>query len=227
MTIYFLVYVDDVVLTGSNPHALDQLISLLSVDIHLKDLGNLHYFLGIEYHRGSTGLVLSQRKYILDLLKKTNMTNCKPVSTPISSSTKLFAFDSTSMEDPSLYRSVVGSLQYLLFSRPDLAFSVNQVCLFMHAPRVSHWQAMKCILRFLEQTLNYGLLITPSPSPQLAAFSDTDWAGCPDDRKSTVGYCAFYGKNLICWSSKKQSTLARTSTKAEYKALVHATCELI
>ncbi|XP_057975480.1 uncharacterized mitochondrial protein AtMg00810-like [Malania oleifera] len=145
----------------------------------------------------------------------------------MSPSTKLSAFDSTSVEGPSLYRSVVGNLQYLLFTRPDLSFSVNRVCQFMHAPCLSHWQSVKRILCYLKHTLHYGLFITPSPTPFLAAYTDADRAGCPDDRKSNGGYCVFYGKNLVLWSSKKQSSIARSSMEAEYKALAHATSELL
>ncbi|XP_057948373.1 uncharacterized mitochondrial protein AtMg00810-like [Malania oleifera] len=89
----------------------------------------------------------------------------------------------------------------------------------MHAPCVSHWQSVKHILRYLKHTLNYGLLLQSSPHSSLAAYTDADWAGCPDDRKSTGGYCIFYGCNLVSWSSKKQSTIARSGTEAEYKAL--------
>ncbi|XP_068639384.1 uncharacterized mitochondrial protein AtMg00810-like [Aristolochia californica] len=102
------------------------------------------------------------------------MANCKPVGTPMSPSTKLSAFDSPSMNDPFLYQSVVGSLQYLLFTRLDLAFSVNRVYQYMHSPCLSHWQFVKRILRYLKQTLDYGLVLTPSSSPVLAAFSDAD-----------------------------------------------------
>lgn len=99
----------------------------------------------------------------------------------------------------------------------------------MHAPCLSHWQSVKRILRYLKHTLDYGLWITHSPisSLSLAAYIDVDWVGYPDDRKSTGGYCVFYGKNLVSWSSKKQSTIARSSTEAEYKALAHATYELL
>lgn len=130
------------------------------------------------------------------------------------------------MDDPSLYRSVVGNLQYLSFTRPNLAFSVNKVCQYTHAPRLSHWQAVKRILRYLQHTIDYGLYLS-SFSPSLAANSDVDWVGYIDEKKSTGGYCVFYGSNLVSWSSKKQSTIARSSIDAEYKALAHATCELL
>lgn len=139
MIIYFLVCVDDVIVTGSVPDAITQLIHTLGHDLPLMDLGPLYYFLEIECQNNSHGLVLSQRKYILDLLHKTNMASCKLVQTPMSPSTKSLAHDSFSMEDPTLYRSLVlGSLQYLLFTRPKIAFSLNRVCQYMHVPCVSH-----------------------------------------------------------------------------------------
>lgn len=97
----------------------------------------------------------------------------------------------------------------------------------MHAPCVSHWQVVKRILCYFKHTMDYGLHITSSPSPLLYAFMNADWAACPDNRKETGGYCVFYGKNLICWSSKKQPTIARSSIEIEYKALANATCELL
>ncbi|KAL3820422.1 hypothetical protein ACJIZ3_006327 [Penstemon smallii] len=227
VTLYLLVYVDDIVFTGSCSKTMAAIIKTLRTDFPIKNLGSIHYFLGLECHRDSSGLLLCQRKYVLDLLKRANMLNCKPVNSPMAPSTRLSAYDSTSFENLTLYRSIVGSLQYLLFTRPDLAFSVNRVCQFMHAPCISHWQSVKRILRYLKHTLDYGLLLRPTPRLTLAAFSDADWASSPDDRKSTGGYCIFFGKNLISWSSKKQRTIARSSTEAEYKSLAHATCELI
>lgn len=155
------------------------------------------------------------------------MLNAKPVSTPMASSTALSATDGHDFSDPKLYRSIVGSLQYLSFTRPDISFAVNKVCQFMHSPRDTHWSAVKRILRYLKNTLHHGLLIRKSSSPRLRAFSDADWAGCPDDRKSTGGYCIFFGDNLISWSSKKQLTIARSTTEAEFKALALTTCEVI
>lgn len=174
VTIYFLVYVDDIILTSSNMEALTQLIHTLSVNFHLKYLGFLHYFLGIECHKSSSSLVLSKKKYILDFLKKANMTNCRPVSTPMSPFAKLAALDSTLMEDLTLYQSIVNSLQYLLFTRPDLSFSINRVCQYMHSPCISDWQVVKHILCYLKHSLDYALTIIVSLKPLLAAFTDAD-----------------------------------------------------
>ncbi|XP_042983205.1 uncharacterized mitochondrial protein AtMg00810-like [Carya illinoinensis] len=154
------------------------------------------------------------------------MHNSKAVSTPMSVSSKISAFDGSSFEDPHLYRSVVGSLQYLSFTRPDISFAVNKVCQYMHNPKIPHWQAVKRILRYLKLTSNFGLYFSKSSPLTLSAFSDADWAGCPDDRKSIGGFCIFFGNNLVSWGSKKQPTIARSSTEAEYKAVANTTCEL-
>ncbi|KAJ9549004.1 hypothetical protein OSB04_021547 [Centaurea solstitialis] len=238
VSLYMLIYVDDIIVTGSSTSAIDNLINQLAVEFPVKRLGELSYFLGIEVAKFSDGIHLSQRKYITDLLESTHMINAKPVQTPMASSTVLSATDGRDLADPKLYRSVVGSLQYLSFTRPDISFAVNKVCQFLHAPKDSHWSAVKRILRYLKHTMHHGLLIRKSATPQLrvfsdtespniAAFSDADWAGCPDDRKSTGGFCIFFGDNLISWSSKKQQTIARSTTEAEYKALALTTCEVI
>jgi len=130
------------------------------------------------------------------------------------------------MEDPSLYRSTVGSLQYLSLTRPDLSFVVNRVCQFMHRPLKPHWQAVKRILRYLQYTLSHGLLLHRSSSNVLA-YSDVDWVGCPDDHPSTGAYCVFIGSNLVSWSSRKQPTVSRSSTEAKYKAVANTIAELL
>ncbi|KAF5464008.1 hypothetical protein F2P56_014124 [Juglans regia] len=145
----------------------------------------------------------------------------------MASSTRLTAVDGPSFEDPQLYRSVVGSLQYLSFTRPDISFAVNRVCQFMHCPRLIHWQAVKRILRYLRLTSTFGLHLSPISSFKITTFSDADWAGCPDDRKSTGGFCIFFGSHLISWGSKKQLTVARSSTKAEYKSVAITACEIL
>lgn len=134
VTIYLLIYVDDIIITASDPAAITELLKLLSVDFAVKELGELHYFLGVEVNKVEAGLLLSQERYILDLLKKTKMHEAKPISSPMASSSSLSAFSGDPMEDPTLYRSTVGSLQYLSLTRPDLGFAVNRVCQFMHRP---------------------------------------------------------------------------------------------
>lgn len=131
------------------------------------------------------------------------------------------------MTDPSLYRSVVGALQYATITRPDISYAVNRVCQFLSMPTIHHWKSVKRILRYLKGTMNYGLHFCSAKNPLLVAFSDADWAGDPDTRRSTEGYCVYFGGNLLSWSSRKQRVVARSSTEAEYRALASATTEVV
>ncbi|XP_051221264.1 uncharacterized mitochondrial protein AtMg00810-like [Lolium perenne] len=226
---YLLVYVDDIILVSSSPTTATALISALGADFAVKDLGQLHFFLGIEVAHQSTGLALTQKKYSLDLLRRAGMLKCKMSPTPMSSTDKLSATDGVllSSEDATEYRIIVGGLQYLTITRPDLSYAVNRVCQYLHAPTDVHWSAVKRILRYVSHTSSFGLHLRASSSGVLSAFSDADWAGCPDDRRSTGGYAVFLGPNLIAWRARKQATISRSSTEAEYKAVADATAELI
>ncbi|PKI78210.1 hypothetical protein CRG98_001381 [Punica granatum] len=181
----------------------------------------------MEAKSDSTGLYLTQSKYIHDILIRTSMLDCKPISSPVSAGSRLSLHDGHPFEDPSLYRSVVGSLQYLSLTRPDIAYAVNQVCQFMHNPSVTHWLAVKRILRYLKGTITYGLHLRPGSISALHGYSDADWAGNSDDRRSVSGFIIFLGSNPISWSSKKQRTVARSSTESEYKSLANATVKII
>ncbi|XP_070672609.1 uncharacterized protein [Malus domestica] len=220
---FILVYVDDIIITGSSSSVCQTIISQLQTLFPVKNLGDIHYFLGIEVQRSSKGLFLHQSKYALDLLKKTDMLGAKPSSIPVSSS-KLDHFGAL-LPDPTSYRSIVGALQYLTWTRLDLAFAVNQVCQHMQAPRTIHLQAVKRILRYLKGTIDLGLWFTKGHQ-HLTAWSDADWVGCPVDRRSTSGYCVFLGSNLVAWSAKKQNTVARSSIEAEYRSLANSAAEV-
>uniref|UniRef100_A0A2N9EGA7 Uncharacterized protein n=1 Tax=Fagus sylvatica TaxID=28930 RepID=A0A2N9EGA7_FAGSY len=160
------------------------------------------------------------------LLIRTKMNEAKPITTPMASTTSLSAFDGEPFPDHTLYRSTVGALQYLGLTRPDIAFPVNKLSQFMQKPTLLHWQSVKRLLRYLKQTIHFGLHISRNSAPVIQAFSDADWAGSRDDRRSTGSYCIFLGTNLISWSCKKQVTVARSSTEAEYKALANAAAEV-
>ena len=223
---YFLIYVDDIIITSSQASAIDSLLHQLGSEFAVKDLGGLNYFLGIKVVPCTPGVLLSQKKYILDILTRTKMFEAKLVSSPIASSTHLSVLDGDPCDDPTLYRSTVGTLQYLSITRPDIAFSVNKLSQFMHNPTTLHWQSVKRLLRYLKQTIHFGIRIQPSSTTVLQGFTDADWAGDRDDRRSTGGYCIFLGSNLVFWSCKKQATVARSSTEAEYKALANAAAEI-
>ena len=150
------------------------------------------------------------------------MYNAKSCSTPMVLSNKLSLHDSEAFSHPSLYRSTIGALQYLTLTCPDLAFSVNKLSQFLHAPTVAQWGACKRILQYIKGTLTHGLTFTPTQFLTLEGYADADWASNLDDRKSVSSICVFLGGNLITWSSKKQQVVARSSTEAEYRALATA-----
>jgi hypothetical protein len=159
----------------------------------------------------------------------TNMLAASAAVTPMAPDENITLTDGEpfSPENSTRYRSVVGALQYLSLTRPDISFLVNRVCQYMAAPTSVHWSAVKRILRYLPDTIDYGLRFIKIGSLLLSAFSDADWAGNLDDRRSTGGYAIFLGGNLISWSSRKQATVSRSSTEAEYKAVANATAEVI
>jgi histone deacetylase 1/2 len=229
VTIFMLIYVDDIVVASSSEKAVDALLKDLGLAFALKDLGALHYFLGIEVKKVHDGIILSQEKYASDLLQRVNMQICKTIDTPLSVSDKLSLSDGEvlSGDESTRYRSIVGALQYITLTRPDIAFSVNKVCQFLHAPTTVHWTAVKRILRYLRGTISLGLRLSKSSSTVVSAFSDADWAGCPDDRRSTGGFAVYVGSNLVSWNARKQATVSRSSTEAEYKSLANATAEVM
>ncbi|CAN6717488.1 unnamed protein product [Malus baccata var. baccata] len=199
--VILLLYVDDIIITGSSSAAITQIT------------------------RHTNGLFLSQTKYIRDLLHKTEMFGSKSCDTPCLPYNRLLKDDGQPYNNPTMYRSIVGALQYLTFTRPDIAFSVHQVCQFVQAPMNSHFTAVKRILRYLKGTMHLGLTYSKGDL-NLKSFSDADWAGDPNDRRSTTGLVVFLGTNPISWSSKKQQTVSRSSTEAEYRALSSTAAEL-
>jgi histone deacetylase 1/2 len=223
-TSYILLYVDDIILTASSTSLLHSVISKLQNEFSMTDLGPLSHFLGIHVTPSPSGLYLSQEQYIHDLLSRANMTNCNPCTTPVDTKPKL-ASSGSRVANASEYRSLAGALQYLTITRPDISYAVQQICLFMHDPRAPHLQLLKRVLRYLRGTMNYGLHINKSASSEIVAYSDADWAGCPDTRRSTSGYCVFIGNNLVAWSSKRQPTVSRSSAEAEYRAVANAVSE--
>nr|XP_043638001.1 uncharacterized mitochondrial protein AtMg00810-like [Erigeron canadensis] len=219
---YILLYVDDIIMVTLSSKLKQNFMSHLSAEFAMKDQGPLSYFLGVSVTRSSDGLFLSQSRYAHDILHQAMMQDCNPVST----SGKLGAQAGVPFDDPTLYRSLAGALQYLTFTRPDISYVVQQVCMHMHAPYIDHFLALKRILRYVKGTLDMGIWMRrPSLSP-LVAYNDTDWVGCPDTRRSTSGYCVFLGDNLLSWSSKHQSVVSRSSVEAEYRGIANVVSEL-
>jgi len=223
--VYLLLYVDDIIVTGNSLPFIDHLVSRLATIFDLKNLGPLAYFLGLQIEYTSQGLFVRQSKYALDLLTKFNMLNCKPCVTPYSLIVHVNNPIGTLLPDPIVFRSMAGDLEYLTFTKPYLAYSVQQVCQFMSHPTHHHLVPTKRILRYLKGTLHHGIHFQPGPLV-LSSYCDADWAGDPLDRKSITGMVVFFGHSPITWSAKKQLTVARSSTKAEYRALATIAAEV-
>ncbi|CAA7036575.1 unnamed protein product [Microthlaspi erraticum] len=224
--LYMLVYVDDIIITGNSQPHISRFITSLSQRFSLKDLGDLSYFLGIEVKRTKAGLHLTQERYIADLLCKANMTNAKAVGTPMESNSTLTLLSGQALDNATEYRTIVGSLQYLSLTRPDISFLVNKLSQFMHRPTNTHWSAAKRILRYLSGTKSQGIFFSATNKPDLHAFTDADLAGNKDDYTSTSAYIVYLDSHPVAWSSKKQTSVARSSTEAEYRALAATTVEI-
>ncbi|KAL6348389.1 hypothetical protein AAG906_005694 [Vitis piasezkii] len=175
----------------------------LSSHFALRDLGDISYFLGIEVTRLPHVLHLNQQRYIHQLLERADLLGAKSASTPGALGKLLSIADGEPLSalDATHYRSLVGALQYITLTRPKISFVVNRACQYMAHPTTSHLQAAKRILRYLK------------------GYTDADWASCPDDRRSTSGFCLFFCTNLISWSSTKQRVVSRSSAESEYRAL--------
>ena len=194
---YCLVYVDDLILTGNNVSFVANIITQLGQKFSIKDLGPLHFFLGVEVIPIADGLFLTQHQYIRALLARTSMDGAKDVTTPLSVSVPLQLEDGSPPVDATEYRRVIGALQYLSLTRPDISFAVNKLSQFMHRPSQIHWTATKRLLCYLKNTIFHGITIRNTSTPVLTCFSDADWAGCLDDRKSTSTYIIFLGPTPI------------------------------
>jgi len=196
------VYVDDIIIIGDDEVEVKRLKENLSKEFEVKDLGQLRYFLGIEVARSQKGILLKQRKYVLDLLNETGMLGCRPASYPIDPNHKLCA-ESGDPVNKDRYQRLVGRLIYLCHTRPDISYAVSVVSRYMHDPRSGHLDAVYRILRYLKSSPGKGLMFKSFGHLNVEGYFYADWASCLDDRRSTSGYCVFVGGNLISWRSKK------------------------
>lgn len=223
-TAYLLLYVDDIIPMASSTALLQQITLRLRDEFDIKDLGALHYFLGIEVAQRPNGFFLHQQKYAHELLERAVMFNCHPVATPVDTKAKVSALEGSPASDGPFYRSIVGALQYL--TSPDQTCSMlSSRCVFICTPLVTHWTLMKRILRYIRGTMSLGITLTMSSSMDMVVYSDADWAGCPDTRRSTSGYNVYIGPSLASWSSKRQLTVSRSSAEPEYRAVANAVAE--
>lgn len=171
---YLLVYIDDLILTSNQEHVMKAFTTHLNKEFAIKDLGKLNYFLRLEVTHTNIGIFLNQSKYAREILERAKMLNAKPTLTPLCSNVS-FTTTREPYSDPTHYRSIVGALQYLTITRPDISYAVNQVSQFLHAPTTFHYQEVKRILRYINGTLSFGLTFNKQTQPSLLGYSDADW----------------------------------------------------
>ena len=211
--VVLLVYVDDLLITGNDHKMILETNGILKDSFKIKDLGELRYFLGIEFARNSTGILMHHRKYCLELISDMRLSSLKPVGAPIELNKRLTItkFDlhfsladkhDKLLKDPGVYRKLIGRLLYLTITRPYVAFSVQLLSQFMHSPKTSHMDASMRVVRYIKQSPGLGIFMTSAVDNQLRAYCDADWASCPNNRKSITGYIVTYGDSLISWKFK-------------------------
>jgi hypothetical protein len=219
--IILILYVYDLILTGSDSKCLNHVKTNLKKKFEMTDLGFLHYFLGLQVLQTNEGIFLSQSKHACDLLHRFHMDDCKPSPSPFQYVVKLTATCTYSEVDATLYHPLVGSLLYLTHTRLDLSFVVVLVSRYMQTPHESHWKATKRILHYVHGIVQFRIHYSSGGAPLLVGFTDLDWVGDPDDHKSTVGYVFSLASRPVTWAFKKQHAIALSSTEAEYQATIN------
>lgn len=221
-----IVYVDDILITGTFEEEIVDLKAFLNTKFSIKDLCHARYFLGMEIARGSTGTFLNQQKYIPDTIAKARLSDCKPAFTPLPACIKFSHDQGDLFEDPERYRRTIGRLLYVNLTRPDICFAVQQLSQFVGNPRAAHWDATLHILKYLRGCPAIGLFYPNVGEVLIRCFCDADWGTCPDTRKSVTGYCIFLGNSLISLKTNKQNTVSTSSAETEYRAMSMTAREL-
>ncbi|KAJ1691007.1 hypothetical protein LUZ63_015162 [Rhynchospora breviuscula] len=214
--LYVALYVDDLIFMGNDEKMIKEFKEVMTREFEMTDLGLMKYFLGLEVRQEKTWILVSQEAYAKEILKKYKMDECNPISTPMELGAKLSKFEGGDRVDASKYRSLVGCLRYLACTRSDIAYSVGVVSRFMDEPKYSHWKAIKRILRYIKGTESLGLFYSNSEKYKLIGYSDSDWCGDIDDRKSTSSYVFYMGDTAFTWTLKKQPIVTLSTCEAEY-----------
>nr|XP_016460895.1 PREDICTED: uncharacterized mitochondrial protein AtMg00810-like [Nicotiana tabacum] len=212
-SVYIAVYVDDVL--------------FLHEQFKIKDLGQLHYFLGLEVMYKEDVIIISQRKFALNLLKEYDCLEHKTCSSPLDPNVKLKAKEGAVLQDSTYYRKLVGKLNFLTNTRLDIAYGVQHLSQFMQKPREPHLKAAFHLLRYLKNDPTLGIFMSKDGDHTVRAYCDSDWAACLDSRRSISGYLALLGNSPIRWKSKKQETISLSSAEPEYRALRKVVGELV
>ncbi|KAK2969370.1 hypothetical protein RJ640_000642 [Escallonia rubra] len=220
-------YVDDLLFTGNSEKMIKDFRKEMMKKYEMNDMGLLKHFLGMEVHQDDEGVFICQKNYAEKVLKKFRMYGCNSKATPLIVGEKLKREDGGSKVDATFYRSMVGNLLYLTATRPDIMFAASLISRFMQAPSHFHLGAANRVLRYIQGTIDYGIMNGRSKEVKLIGFCDSDFGGCKDDMKSTSGYCFTLGSGVFSWLSKKQQSVAQSSAEAEYVSAAIATSQAI
>jgi hypothetical protein len=186
---------------------------------NMSGLGFLSFYHGAEVHQDAGSITLHQTHYAKRILELGGMASCSPTHSPMEERLRLSRHITAAEVDPTHYQRLIGSLRYLVHTRPDLAFAMGFVSRFMERPMVEHQQAIKCILRYVASTLDYSMHFTKAPgTARFVGYCDSDLASDIDTSKSTSGTLFFLGNCLVNWQSIKQTVAALSSYEAEYIA---------
>ncbi|XP_020704080.1 uncharacterized protein LOC110115244 [Dendrobium catenatum] len=213
-------------MTSFSLATIQQLVQQLQLRFTMKNLGSPTHFLGIKIDKTPDKYFLSQAFYANSIVELAELQNCNSVANPCVTKLTGNISESSPCFSPAVYRQLIGSLQYLTLTRPDITYAVNALSQHMHDPASSHTSLLKKLIRYIKGTTEFGLPITKT-TLLLKTYSDADWASDPVTRKSTSGFCTFLGDTLVSWTVKKQSTVSRSSTESEYRALATATADTI
>ena len=228
---YIGIYVDDIIRAGKSDKKIKEVKEALEKKFDIKDMGKLHYFLGMKVlqNEKNGNVWIGQPAYTKKLLNKFGMQDAKPVSTPVDTSVKTIkATDNDKCVDQQLYQSTIGSLLYLsVGTRPDITYAVSNLAKFSAILTKQHWITLKRVMRYLKGTIDFGIQYCKYGSKECIVYSDADWAGDLDNRRSTSGYLFQISGGAVTWKSKKQSCVALSTAEAEYMALANAAQEAL
>jgi histone deacetylase 1/2 len=211
--------VDDLFLTGSSPTLISWIKQYMHQEFDMQDLGRVQRYLGLTFEHTDLGTFLHQRDYTASILQDFTMEDCKPAPTPFPDGQILTSDMHSPPTDITTYCKLIGKLIFLTVTRPDIAFSVSRLSSYMASPQLAHLEAAKHLLRYLQGTLDMGILYRSGSPITISGFTDADWGSCTDTRRSMGAYIFTLAAGPITWQSKKQLTVSRSSTESEYRAL--------